>query len=148
MNTKYKTDEKVLKNIITRNVKCQNENGEVQLIIYYKNPKVKNLLMRNNPTQERTMLKSTNVIYEYSYPKADCKLLQNVKYVGMTTTDLSRRLTCHIGNGAPKTHMKDVHDETQSRENLVQNTVILKQCPDKQSLQIYEPYIFIKLILP
>ena len=67
--------------------------------------------MRNNPTQERVVFKTTNVIYKYSYPKADCKLLQNVKYASLTTTDLSRRLTCHLSNGAAKTHMRDVHDQ-------------------------------------
>ena len=61
----------------------------------------------------------------------------------MTTTDLSRRLTCHLNNGAPKTHMRDVHDQILSREDLVQNTVILKHCSDKQRWQIYETlYIY------
>ena len=147
MNTAYKTDEKVLKDIIKRNVRCIKDNDELQLVIYYKNPKVNNLLMKNNPNKDRSPLKSTNVIYEYSCPKEDCTLLNTMKYIGMTTNDLSRRLTMHLREGAPKSHMTNHHGTTLTRDHLVNNTRILKRCPDFQRLQIYEA-LYINQIRP
>ena len=43
----YKVDERVLKNIISRNVICTNHN-ELIIIIYYKNRKTSNFVMNNN----------------------------------------------------------------------------------------------------
>ena len=55
MNDKYKTDEKVLKNIITANVKPTNTSSKIELIIYYKNTKTSQMVVKNNLT-------ATNVI--------------------------------------------------------------------------------------
>ena len=44
----YKTDEKILKNIITSNTLCTDPNSRLNLIIYYKNGKTSNLVMKNN----------------------------------------------------------------------------------------------------
>ena len=67
----------------------------------------------------------------------DCDL-QNSTYIDMTTTTLSRRLTMHLTAGGPKIHMKNNHNSTISRENLVQNTNILYYEPDFNTLQIME----------
>ena len=83
-------------------------NDELKLIIYYKNKKVNQLIMNNNPTKKTDSLQQTNVIYEFSCPKEDCKLLQNIKYIGMASTTLSHRLTCHLSSGGPKQHMEHV----------------------------------------
>ena len=146
MNQAYKTDEKVLKDIICRNVKCCSDNDDLKLVIYYKNPKVSNLLMKNNPMQNQTPLKSNCLIYEFQCPREECLPL-NIKYVGMTVTSLSRRLTMHLREGAPKKHMTDKHNETLTRDDLVTNTRILKQCSDPQRLQIYEA-LYIQEIRP
>ena len=114
--------------------------------MYYKNPKVSNLLMKNNPMQNQTPLKSNCLIYEFQCPREECLPL-NIKYVGMTVTSLSRRLTMHLREGAPKKHMTDKHNETLTRDDLVTNTRILKQCSDPQRLQIYEA-LYIQEIRP
>ena len=73
-----------------------NNNDELKLIIYYKNKRVNQLIMNNNPTKKTDSLQQTNVIYEFSCPKEDCKLLQNINYIGMINTTLSRRrLHCY-----------------------------------------------------
>ena len=67
-----------------------NDNDELKVIIYYKNKRVNQLVMNNNPTKKTDSLQQTMVIYEYFCPNEDCKLLQNIKYIGMTRTTLSR----------------------------------------------------------
>jgi hypothetical protein len=47
MNDQYKKDE----NIIKQNVKPNDINDELDIIIYYKNMKTKSLIMKNNLTQ-------------------------------------------------------------------------------------------------
>jgi hypothetical protein len=91
-----------------------------------------------NSLSKPSDLQRTNVIYEFSCPIEGCKLLRNVKYVGMTTTTLSRRLTMHLSSGALKTHMKDEHNITLTRQILFENTKILKQFQDPSRLAIYE----------
>ena len=137
MNHAYKTDERVLNEIINRNVKCCNENDQLKLVIYYKNPKVSNLLMNNNPMHDNSPLKTSNVIYEFKCSREDCVPL-NTNYIGMTTTNLSRRLTMHLRDGAPKKHFKDRHNDDITRDELVANTKILKRCTDTRLLPIYE----------
>jgi hypothetical protein len=44
--------------------------------------------MVNNLAGRGCGFQQTNVIYEYSCPKEDCKLLNNEKYIGETSTSL------------------------------------------------------------
>jgi hypothetical protein len=137
MSTAYRTDERVLRDLIDQNVRCTSADDQLRLVIYYKNKKTRNLLMQNSLSKPSD-LQRTNVIYEFSCPTEGCKLLRNVKYVGMTTTTLSRRLTMHLSSGAPKKRMKDEHNVTLTRQILVENTKILKQFHDPSRLAIYE----------
>ena len=52
MSNSYKTDERILKEIVVRNVSCVNNNDELKLKIYYKNKRVNELVMNNNPTKK------------------------------------------------------------------------------------------------
>ena len=133
----YKTDERVLKNIISNNVKCNRETDKLQLIIYYKSNTIKNLVSRKNLTPKQPELKRTNVIYEYKCNVEDCEL-RSCSYIGMTTTTLSRRLTMHLANGGPKTHTSNHHNMQITREMLVNNTQILRFESDNNRLQITE----------
>ena len=138
MSSAYKTDERVIKNIVRRNVQCTNEDDKMVVRVYYKNTKSFSLVTKNNLTPAPSSLQKTNVVYEFSCPEEDCKLLNNVKYIGMTTTTLSRRLTCHLSSGSPKDHMLEKHGTRITREILVKNTKIIKQYPDKIRLKIGE----------
>jgi hypothetical protein len=51
MNDQYKKDENILKDIIKQNVKPNDINDELDIIIYYKNMKTKSLIMKNDLTQ-------------------------------------------------------------------------------------------------
>jgi hypothetical protein len=138
MSEAYQTDERVLGGIIHRNVKCRIDNSKLDIRIYYKSKNTSNLIMKNNLTKKPDTLQTTNVIYEYSCPEEDCQLLQNMKYIGMTTTTLSRRLTCHLTSGAPKQHMLLNHDILLTRRMLVTNTKIISKYYDRQRLAIGE----------
>ena len=65
------------------------------------------MIVKNSIANEPSKFGRANVVYRYSCLKEDCKLLNNVSYIGMTTTTLSRRLTSHLSIGAPKnTHKR------------------------------------------
>lgn len=136
MSSAYKEDEKIMKDIIKRGVVSTTPKQSVELVIYYKNKKTSELVIKNNPIKRTTDLKRSSVVYEYSCPLGDCKLQS--KYIGMTETTLSRRLTCHLTSGAPKTHTQQVHGERLTRTMLEENTVILSHAPDKKRLQFLE----------
>ena len=48
MNNQYKKDEKIMKDIIRKNVKPANESDKMELIIHYRNIKTKDFIMKNN----------------------------------------------------------------------------------------------------
>ena len=59
-------------------------------------------------------------------------------YIGMTSTRLSRRLTYHLQNGAPKQHYNSAHKCTLTRSQLEQGTSILTREMDVRRLMILE----------
>jgi hypothetical protein len=138
MSRAYRTDERVLQEIIHRNVRCTSQDDSLKLIVYYKNKKVNQLVMCNNPTLKRASLQQTNVVYEFKCPEEDCRLLQNMNYIGETSTTLSRRLTCHLSSGAPKQHMLNCHRTQLTRQMLNDCTSVIKKCPDPARLAITE----------
>jgi hypothetical protein len=138
MSLAYKTDERVLQEIVQRNVRCNSPDDRLKLIVYYTNKKVNQLVMCNNPNLKRDCLQQTNVVYEFKCPEEDCRLLQNVNYIGETTTTLSRRLTCHLSSGAPKQHMLNIHRIKLTRKMLNDCTSIIKRCTDASRLAITE----------
>ena len=103
--------------------------------------------MNNNPTKKTDSLQQTNVIYEFSCPKEDCELLQNIKYIGTTSATLSRRLTCHLSSGGPKQHMERVHHECITLPIMTDNTKILRRFHDPIRLGIAEA-LFIEATAP
>ena len=137
MSSAYKVDERIIHEIIEENVKCVNTTDRLQLIIYYKNGKTSNLLMQNNLNTKNDTLKRTNVVYQFSCPYEDCRL-RGINYIGVTTTSLSRRLTMHLREGAPKQHMTQAHDTALTRTLLTANTTIIKAHQDRTRLWVLE----------
>ena len=125
-----------MRDIITRGVtSCGGEN--VRLTIYYKSSRTSNLIMKNSPNCDVDDLRKTNVVYKYKCNQGDCQLL-NSTYIGMTRTRLTRRLTCHLTNGAPKRHTTDAHNTTLTRTMLEEGTSILDSTPNHRRLQMLE----------
>ena len=137
MSTQYKTDEKVLKNILKKNIKCNNDSDRIQLHIYYQNKKTRQLVMTNNPIVTKPSNR-TNVVYQFSCPHEDCRP-RDVCYVGATTTTLTRRLTMHLRDDTgPVEHWLTEHHQKPTHKTLKENTGILDAINDHYRLFIQE----------
>ena len=112
-------------------------NKKVQLVVYYKTKKTASLIMKNNINSESDDLQNTNVVYQFSCNNEDCAL-RKVDYIGMTSTTLSRRLTMHLQEGAPKMHLLQRHGIAVDINILVQNTKIIARAPCRRRLAILE----------
>ena len=138
MSTAYKEEEKVLRDIITRNCTPVKPTDKLRLTIYYKSPKVSSLVMNNNISKDHAMLKMTNVVYEFKCPFGECARQPNSSYIGHTTTTLSRRITMHLQEGAPKHHVLTKHKTTLQRHTIVDNTRVLVKNSNKRKLKVLE----------
>ena len=138
MSSGYKSDEKAIRNIVNQNCIPTNPNHHIKLIIYCKTPKVAQLIMKNNLSGEKSLLKMTNIVYEFKCPIGDCAHRPNNSYIGHTTTTLSRRMTMHLQDGAPRRHMRSAHGRTLTRTHLVDNTTVLARCGHKARLKVLE----------
>ena len=92
----YKKDENALRELISNNVKPCHDNVKVNLVIYYKNRKSCNLMLKNNPSPPPETMKRCNVVYHFKCPIMNCIH----EYIGMTTMRLSKRISCHGQEGA------------------------------------------------
>jgi len=99
--------------------------------------------MKNNVNASTEPLKTTNVVYEFKCNTGECEL-QPSKYIGMTTTSLSRRVTMHLASGGPKKHMEQNHQLQLTRQDLVNNTKIRERVNDYTRLQIVEAILIQK----
>ena len=140
MNTQYKQDEQALRKIIKDCVQTTDPDHQLDLTIYYKNKKTHNFILKNSPTSDVPELQRSHLVYEYTCTTGNCAALPST-YIGMTTTKLSRRLTLHLANGAPKKHAEGEHKTRLTREMIVQGTKILQHNYDQHRLQILEALI-------
>lgn len=145
-STCYKEEERIMKQIIKKNVTPTNKEKRLNLIIYYKSKKTSHILLRNSPDKEQDKAQQSHVVYRFSCNQGNCAAL-NTSYIGMTTVKLSRRLTYHLASGAPKSHMRKEHNKTLTREILEKNTEIITTCTDMRRLPILEA-LYIKEMEP
>ena len=133
-----------MKDIIYKNVAPTDENTRITLTIYYKSRKTSQLLLRNRPADYKTPLQEDHVIYQHTCNSKECG---PCSYIGMTRTTLSRRLTCHLSSGAIKQHYSGRNHNQITRQNLVENTVILDRENDPRRLFFLEA-IYINIMQP
>ena len=108
MHYNYKSDEKMLKTLIHRNILPTDPNKKIKFI-YYKF-KTSNLVIRNNSSPSIGLLQKTNAIYKFKCPLGECISDYNNIYVGLTSTTLSRRLTMHLSDTSSiAQHLKNIH---------------------------------------
>ena len=88
MSPAYKVNTRVIKPIVKRNVKSKSDDDMVNLIVYKKNIRMSNLLMRNN-IHAQSKLKSSNVAYEFKCSYEVCALRPHSFYIGYTQTIMS-----------------------------------------------------------
>ena len=146
MNPQYKRDELLLKGIIKNHVNVKNPRDKLQLVIYYRSTKTRNLVMKNNLTPKVRDLAKTNLIYDFRCDVDECAHQINRsegQYSGLTTCTLSRRLTLHLQNGAIKQHFLDVHGRKITRKEIVDMTKARYYQSDFQRLEILEALIIL-----
>ena len=143
MNPEYKRDEQRLRKIIKDNVNMKNHRDKLQLIIYYRSTKTRDLVMKNNLTPKVRDLARTNLIYDFQCSIDECahQIRSEVTYSGLTTCTLSRRLTYHLQNGAIKNHVLTAHGRKITRKEIVEMTTARYYQNDYQRLEILEALI-------
>ena len=142
MNSHYQKDEKALKDLVRENVTMK-ENNKLKLVIYYKNRKARDLVMKSNLGNDVRELARTNIIYDIDCNKGDCEHLpkRNRSYSGLTTCTMSQRLTYHLQDGAVQRHHKEVHKEKVTRKEIEAYTKVRYQERDINRLEILEALI-------
>ena len=130
-----------MKEIIKKNVAAVDPLHQISFIIYYKSRKTSHLVLKNNLNPPPALLQRSHLIYQYQCHNEGCE--PHSTYIGMTATKLSRRLTCHLQNGAPKQHQVTRHNTPLTRKQLEDGTKILAYENDARRLAILEA-LFIK----
>ena len=143
MNTGYKEDEKAIKNIIHRNVTPTNNESKIKIVIYYKTRKTCQLAMKNSCLPSNDRLQESHVVYEYQC-NVSASGCCNAKYIGMTSTTLSKRLTAHLQDGAIKNHVKTAHGSTITRKKIEEGTTIRVRENDAKRLRMAEAVLIYK----
>ena len=143
MDSMYKKREHAIRTAITSNVRMKEPSNRLQIVIYYKSAKTKNLIMRNNMTPKIRDLAKTNLIYDFDCNEGECEHLpiQERRYSGLTTCTLSRRLSFHLQNGAIKNHFLEKHTRKITRGEIVACTKSRYFERDILRLQILESLI-------
>jgi len=140
MHSNYKVEERTIKEIIDSNTNCSDPNQRLKVIIYYKNLKTSNLVMKNNLTPKPSPLQQTNVCYKFSCPFPHSKAEQ---YIGLTQTTLSRRLTMHAQTGSIYQHFLNEHQTKPTRVQLTENTTIIARADNRYKLAIKEALLIL-----
>ncbi|KAG0712243.1 hypothetical protein GWK47_018917 [Chionoecetes opilio] len=136
-STAHHEEERIISQIVHRNVKPADQERRIKLQIYYKNKNTSNLLLRNSPSQTQETKQKSHVVYRITCKRGNCEVLPS-SYIGMSTTKLSRRLTCHLTSGAPKSHLIEQHGIIITRTFLEENTELVDMCADVRRLPILE----------
>ena len=127
----YKKDEQHLRQIIDENVKPLGENSKI--LIYYKKQRLSQLLLQNR-APKTSHIKRHNVVYQFICPVVGCAH----SYIGMTNMTLSKRLSCHLQEGAILEHFIKSHNEKLTRSLIVESTNILDSAQDPKRLRFLE----------
>ena len=143
MNTKHREDERVLKKILKDNVILKDKDDKLKLVVFYKNMKTRNLVMRNNMTKKPRELAKTNAIYQFQCKKDDCEHLppRSGAYTGLTKCTVSRRLSIHLQTGAIRQHCEQIHGVRITRKEIERFTRVRYQQRDSIRLEILEALI-------
>ncbi|MPC14381.1 hypothetical protein E2C01_007145 [Portunus trituberculatus] len=142
MSTAHKEDEKVLKNVIHKNVKPTNPDTKLDIVIYYKSRKTANLVMKNSCLPATSPLQAVNVLYQHT--DTDCSRL-NTRYIGVTTTTLSRRIRAHLTDGAIRKYYNSEHGLILKRKHMEDKTPILTTDNNIKRLKMTEAVLIYTL---
>ena len=144
MNPNYKRDEQLLKRILKDHVNTKNPRDKLQLVIYYRSTKTRDLVMKNNLAPKVRDLAKTNLVYDFQCIVGECAhqiRRSDAQYSGLTKCTISRRLTLHLQNGAIKEHFLEKHGRKPTRKEIVDMTKARYYENDYQRLEILEALV-------
>ena len=95
IHVNYKRNKKAFKEIINNNVTATDPDFVLNLIIYYKNKKPSQEIIKNSPQTDSYPLKKHGVVYRILCLADGC----SYSYIGMTITKLLKRLAVHLQEG-------------------------------------------------
>jgi hypothetical protein len=138
MTSNYKIEEKQLNSIFSTHVKGFTDDVKVKLNIYYKNKKLKDILIKNKLCSENYLKKDEHhVIYQYTCDRLGCN--SNEKYIGLTTCSLYTRLGNHTQQGSIKEHLQNKHEIVSlKRMELLNSVTILAKNRNVRDLRFLE----------
>ena len=95
--------------MIKENIRVTNNNGKLDVIIYYKSLKTAQLIIKNN-MNKKTELNTTNVIYQFTCRNDDC-MHRSTNYIGSTTINHPEPTSDDApSNGAVNDHQLTRHN--------------------------------------
>lgn len=136
MTSDYRIREERIKAIIKKNVQPMDSRNKICLNVYYKNLKLKEIIIKNN-CQTKSQEETNNVVYQYTCPNVGCSTVNN-SYIGYTTNMLKTRLRQHSYNGSIKLHQSEVHKTKITYTEIISNTKILHKNTNKTNLLLLE----------
>ena len=89
--------------------------------------------MKNNPAPHPEMIKQRNVVYHYKCPIMRC----THDYIGITTMRLSKRISCHLQEGAIFNHLQR-HHNTRIDRDLIKSISVIDRESDPKRLRYLE----------
>jgi len=141
MSPQYKQEERNLKKILNETL-TTNDNSKIKLSVYYKNKKLKHLLIKNNIHSDNI---DHHVVYQYTCPARECQPSES--YIGFTTTSTKQRMSMHAQQGSIKQHHLEKHNERINTAKILENINILYRSIEKTDLLISEA-LLIKSLKP
>ena len=128
----YKAEERTLKQLVRRHVEPSDPNSRVTLSVFYRNRKLRHILMNNRPNNQRV---DSRVVYDYKCPESGCNA---ATYVGYTTCTLTQRFYIHVQTGSIHQHNRTVHHSKPKTQQLLPRTSVLFRSRSTEELRIAE----------
>ena len=104
----------------------------MKLNIYYKNKRLKNLLIKNNICENVEV--DDFVAYKFTCNEEGC----NTSYIGYTQNMVQQRMKQHIYKGSIIEHINKFHNKNIDMEDILSNTEIFKRGTKKRELVLLE----------
>ena len=131
MTKEYKRDESNLKRVIRNCSKATDDTRRIRLIIYYRNRKLGNLIIKNNPNKPK---EDFNVGYKHECSERSCKET-NTFNIGMKTVTIKEWFKQHA---SIKKHYATTHNRNITGSEIISNVSVLTREREKRDLLILE----------
>ena len=139
MTSHYKMDEKRLNSIISEHLEVIDKTKKIKLVVYYKTRKLKNLLIKNNPSKP-ILTEEHHVVYQYTCKEDRCSSIDS-RYIGYTTTTLKSRMVQHK---SIKSYLNKEHQRSIGYKKILNNIKVIFRSPFVTDLLIAEALLIKK----